>query len=148
MSEGKILAEASQEYPCYYPQPLWSEQDPEDWWQATVATIQAVVKKAKLKAADVKAIGLSGQMHGSVFLDKSGKVIRRALLWNDQRTQAECEEIEQPRRRAKKADSARRQSGADRLHRAQKSSGCETMSRRTLTSWPRCCCRRTTSAAG
>lgn len=92
---GKILAEASQEYPCYYPKPLWSEQDPEDWWRATVATIQGVVKKAKLKAADVKGIGLSGQMHGSVFLDKSGKVIRRALLWNDQRTKAECDEIEQ-----------------------------------------------------
>ncbi|HZN34565.1 MAG TPA: xylulokinase, partial [Pirellulaceae bacterium] len=59
-----------------------------------VATIRAVVKKAKLKPADVKAIGLSGQMHGSVFLDKSGKVIRRALLWNDNRTAAECEEIE------------------------------------------------------
>src|SRR5262245_3673304 len=92
---GKILAEASQEYPCYYPKPLWSEQDPEDWWRATVATIQGVVKKAKLKAADVKGVGLSGQMHGSVFLDKSGKVIRRALLWNDQRTKAECDEIEQ-----------------------------------------------------
>src|SRR5437764_159117 len=92
--KGKILAEASQGYPCYYPQPLWTEQDPEDWWQATVATIQKVVKKAKLKAADVKAIGLSGQMHGSVFLDKSGKVIRKALLWNDQRTKAECDEIE------------------------------------------------------
>jgi xylulokinase len=92
---GKILAEATEEYPCYYPKPLWSEQDPEDWWRATVATIQAVVKKAKLKAADVKGIGLSGQMHGSVFLDKSGKVIRRALLWNDQRTKEECDEIEQ-----------------------------------------------------
>src|SRR5262245_23309841 len=90
---GKILAEASQEYRCYYPQPLWSEQDPEDWWRASVATIQAVVKKARLKAADVKAIGLSGQMHGSVFLDKNGKVIRRALLWNDQRTKEECDEI-------------------------------------------------------
>jgi len=91
---GKILAEAAQAYPCYYPQPLWSEQDPDDWWQATVATVQAVVKKAKLKAAEVKGIGLSGQMHGSVFLDKSGRVIRRALLWNDQRTGAECDEIE------------------------------------------------------
>src|SRR3954467_899198 len=91
---GKILAEASQGYPCYYPQPLWSEQDPEDWGKATVATIQKVINKAKLKAADVKAIGLSGQMHGSVFLDKSGKVIRRALLWNDQRTKEECDEIE------------------------------------------------------
>jgi len=92
---GTILAEASRGYPCYYPQPLWSEQDPDDWWQATVATIRAVVKKAKLKAADVQAIGLSGQMHGSVFLDKNGKVIRRALLWNDQRTKGECQEIEQ-----------------------------------------------------
>src|SRR3954471_11937300 len=92
---GKILAEASQEYPCYYPQPLWSEQDPEDWWRAPVDDGRAVVKKARLKAADVKAIGLSGQMHGSVFLDKSNRVVRRALLWNDQRTAAECEEIEQ-----------------------------------------------------
>jgi xylulokinase len=91
---GTILAEASQGYPCHYPQPLWSEQDPEDWWQATVATIRAVVKKGKLKPADVQAIGLSGQMHGSVFLDKNNRVIRRALLWNDQRTQAECDEIE------------------------------------------------------
>ena len=92
---GTILADASQSYPCYFPKPLWSEQDPEDWWRATVATIQAVVAKAGLKPADVKAIGLSGQMHGSVFLDKNGKVIRRALLWNDQRTEAECAEIEQ-----------------------------------------------------
>ncbi len=93
--KGKILAEAMENYPCYFPKPLWSEQDPEDWWKATVATVRQVVKKAKLKAADVKAIGLSGQMHGSVFLDKRGKVIRKALLWNDQRTAAECTEIEE-----------------------------------------------------
>ena len=93
-AQGKILAEATAFYPLYHPKPLWSEQDPEDWWQATIKTIRAVVKKAKLKPADVKAIGLSGQMHGSVFIDKRGKVIRRALLWNDQRTAAECEEIE------------------------------------------------------
>jgi len=91
---GKILADAVAEYPAYAPKPLWSEQDPEDWWKATVKTVRAVVKKAKLKASDVKAIGLSGQMHGSVFLDKNNKVVRRALLWNDQRTVAECEEIE------------------------------------------------------
>src|SRR4029077_9575504 len=81
-------------YPCYHPKPLWSEQDPDDWWRATVATVRAVVKQARLKPADVKAIGLSGQMHGSVFLDKNDRVIRRALLWNDQRTAAECAEIE------------------------------------------------------
>ena len=93
--KGKILAEATKNYPLHSPKPLWTEQDPEDWWQATVATVRAVVKKAKLKAADVKAIGLSGQMHGSVFLDKRNKVIRRAILWNDQRTHAECKEIEE-----------------------------------------------------
>jgi len=92
---GKILADAMETYPCYAPKPLWSEQDPDDWWKATVATVRKVMQIAKLKPADVKAIGLSGQMHGSVFLDKNDKVIRRAILWNDQRTAAECEEIEQ-----------------------------------------------------
>jgi xylulokinase len=92
--DGTILAESSVEYPLYHPRPLWSEQDPEDWWRATVKTIRTVIRKAKLKAADVRGIGLSGQMHGSVFLDKNHKVIRRALLWNDQRTAAECDEIE------------------------------------------------------
>ncbi|HJT35196.1 MAG TPA: xylulokinase [Pirellulales bacterium] len=91
---GKILADATETYPCYHPKPLWSEQDPDDWWRATVTTVRAVLKQARLKAADVKAIGLSGQMHGSVFLDKNDRVIRRALLWNDQRTTAECAEIE------------------------------------------------------
>jgi len=91
---GKTLGQAMATYPCYHPKPLWSEQDPDDWWDATVKTVRAVVKKAKLKPADVRAIGLSGQMHGSVFLDKNNRVVRRALLWNDQRTAAECEEIE------------------------------------------------------
>lgn len=91
---GKILASAMETYSCYVPKPAWSEQDPDDWWKATVGTVRSVVKKAKLKPADVKAIGLSGQMHGSVFLDKNDKVIRRAILWNDQRTGAECAEIE------------------------------------------------------
>ena len=92
---GKILAQATASYPIYHPKPLWSEQDPEDWWQATIKTVRAVVRSAKLKPADVKSIGLSGQMHGSVFLDKRDRVVRRALLWNDQRTAAECQEIEQ-----------------------------------------------------
>lgn len=90
---GNVLAEANAEYPLHQPKPGWTEQDPEDWWKATVKTVRAVVKKAKLKPTDVRAIGLSGQMHGSVFLDKNDKVIRPALLWNDQRTAAECDEI-------------------------------------------------------
>ncbi|MAT68983.1 MAG: xylulokinase [Planctomycetaceae bacterium] len=92
--EGEVLASAGAGYPCQHPQPLWSEQDPEDWWRGTVKAVRKAVKDAGLKPADVAAIGLSGQMHGSVFLDKRGKVIRPALLWNDQRTAAECEEIE------------------------------------------------------
>ncbi len=91
---GRILGEASEGYPLHHPKPLWSEQDPEDWWQATIATVRAAVKQAKVKPNEVKAIGLSGQMHGSVFLDKNNNVVRRALLWNDQRTAAECAEIE------------------------------------------------------
>ena len=93
--DGNILAEASAAYGVLMPKPLWSEQDPEDWWTATQKTIRAVVKQARVKPAEVKAIGLSGQMHGSVFLDKAGKVLRPALLWNDGRTVDECEEITQ-----------------------------------------------------
>ncbi|MFO0909504.1 MAG: xylulokinase [Isosphaeraceae bacterium] len=93
-SSGAILASASAEYPCSHPQPGWSEQDPELWWKATVATIGEVMARGSLSPADIKGVGLSGQMHGSVFLDAQGKVIRPALLWNDQRTAAECAEIE------------------------------------------------------
>ena len=92
-AEGTIHAESSVEYGIHMPKPMWTEQDPDVWWQATVKTVQGVVKKSKVKPAEVKAIGLSGQMHGSVFLDAKQKVIRRALLWNDQRTMAECDEI-------------------------------------------------------
>lgn len=92
--DGTILAEASASYPALHPKPLWSEQDPEHWWKATIKTVRKVVRLAQAKPVDVKAIGLSGQMHGSVFLDKDNQVIRPALLWNDQRTAAECAEIE------------------------------------------------------
>jgi xylulokinase len=91
---GKILGEATASYPLSHPQPMWSEQNPNHWWRATVKTIRSVISQSGVAAKQVKAIGLSGQMHGSVFLDKSNQVIRPALLWNDQRTVAECEEIE------------------------------------------------------
>lgn len=93
--DGNILAEASCTYPVSMPKPLWTEQDPEHWWNATIKTVRTVVKHAKVRGSEIKCIGLSGQMHGSVFLDKNGKVLRPALLWNDQRTAAECEEITQ-----------------------------------------------------
>lgn len=93
-TSGEILAIASAEYPCSYPRPGWSEQDPNLWWEATIATVREVMAKASLKPGDISGIGLSGQMHGSVFLDASGEVVRPALLWNDQRTGDECAEIE------------------------------------------------------
>ncbi|MBD3672894.1 MAG: xylulokinase [Planctomycetaceae bacterium] len=92
--DGNLLASATEEYPLSSPKPGWSEQEPEDWWRATIDSINVVMKLGKIKADDVKGIGLSGQMHGSVFLDKKHQVIRPALLWNDQRTAAECAEIE------------------------------------------------------
>lgn len=93
--KGKVLATANLEYPIYTPKPGWSEQDPTDWWQATIKGTKAVCKKAKIKPAQITGVGLSGQMHGSVFLAGGTKPLRRALLWNDQRTAAECAEIEQ-----------------------------------------------------
>jgi xylulokinase len=92
---GATLATASAEYPCDYPRPGWSEQDPDLWWSATVATIRDVLARAHLKPADIAGIGLSGQMHGAVLLDGNGYAVRKALLWNDQRTADECAEIEQ-----------------------------------------------------
>ncbi|UCD29542.1 MAG: xylulokinase [Planctomycetota bacterium] len=93
-AKGRVLATAGVEYPVYTPKPGWSEQEPDDWWKATVKGIAAVCKKAKKKPSQITGIGLSGQMHGSVFVGKNGKSLRRALLWNDQRTAAECAEIE------------------------------------------------------
>jgi len=90
---GKIHASATSEYPLLTPKPGWTEQHPEDWWQATKKTIGKVLKDSKVRADDVGGIGFSGQMHGSVFLDKNQKVIRPCLLWNDSRTAQVCEDI-------------------------------------------------------
>ncbi|GAB4138756.1 MAG: xylulokinase [Planctomycetaceae bacterium] len=92
--DGTILASVNATYPLIVEQSGWSEQRPEDWWQATVQTVKDVVAQGAFTAADIAGIGLSGQMHGSVFLDENQDVIRPAILWNDQRTQKECEEIE------------------------------------------------------
>src|SRR5690349_24918009 len=92
--DGRVLATAMAEHPISTPKPGWSEQDPQDWWTAACAATKAVVKKSKLKPDDIGGIGLSGQMHGSVFLGDGPKPLRPALLWNDQRTAAECLEIE------------------------------------------------------
>lgn len=87
---GRVIAREEADYPLSTPRPGWSEQDPEDWWQAT----DAVLARLKDDAGAPAGIGLSGQMHGLVALDEGNLPLRPAILWNDQRTQAECEEIE------------------------------------------------------
>src|SRR5271165_4241277 len=79
--EGKTIASASQGYPLSTPQPGWAQQDPDLWWGATISTLKEILLKSKINPKEIKGMGLSGQMHGSVFLDKQGKVIRPCILW-------------------------------------------------------------------
>lgn len=89
----RLIATASHALPISRPQPLWSEQNPQDWWSATHQAMQDLAKQYDLRA--VKAIGLTGQMHGATLLDKSDNVLSPAILWNDGRSFAECAELEQ-----------------------------------------------------
>ncbi len=91
--EGKALASVMEEYPLHTPHPGWTEQEPEDWVRASVNTLKAVVDQSGVNPSEIKGIGLSGQMHGSVFLDEKNEVVRPAILWNDSRTADECIEI-------------------------------------------------------
>ncbi|MFN0136843.1 MAG: xylulokinase [Phycisphaerae bacterium] len=91
--DGSVCAETTREYPISAPQPLWSEQNPLEWADATAAAIRAVLADAKITGDRIAAIGLSGQMHGLVLLDANGEPLRSAILWNDQRTAVECDEI-------------------------------------------------------
>ena len=90
-ADGTVLARAEVSYPLSTPRPGWSEQDPEDWWRAS----ETVLAQLRRDTGEPAGIGLSGQMHGLVPLDSSDRVLRPAILWNDQRTAAECDEIEQ-----------------------------------------------------
>jgi xylulokinase len=92
-AHGEVVAVAATEYPFETPQPLWSEQDPAVWWYAAVQSIHRVLHDAALEPAEIAAVGLTGQMHGLVLLDAAGAVLRPAILWNDQRTGAQCDEI-------------------------------------------------------
>lgn len=91
--DGRRMASMTVEYPLHQPQNGWAEQDPADWWRAVCQTIRGVMEKSSVNAADVKGVGLSGQMHGLVMLDKNGEVIRKSILWCDGRTGEECREI-------------------------------------------------------
>jgi xylulokinase len=92
---GKVIAVASSPHTLQTPKPLWSEQNPHEWWEAASACIRSVLKKADISGDRITAVGLTGQMHGLVLLDEAGNVLRPAILWNDQRTQSQCDEIHQ-----------------------------------------------------
>lgn len=90
---GAVVASATTEYPLYQPQGGWAEQDPKDWREAVRAGVSQVLSKTGLQSGEIRGVGLTGQMHGLVMLDKNGEVLRPAILWCDQRTAEECEKI-------------------------------------------------------
>jgi xylulokinase len=100
--KGNVVGSANTEQPLSSPQPLWSEQDPADWWKGTQNSIRTLLREMSLDGGQIEAVGMTGQMHGLTLLDAGGKVLRPAILWNDQRTGAQCDEI-------------RRRLGKDRL---------------------------------
>ena len=88
-ADGKIKNVVSREYKLYFPQPGWSEQNPDDWWDAVVDGLKELI--AGIDKKEVRGIGVAGQMHGLVILDSDDKVIRKAILWNDGRTNVETD---------------------------------------------------------
>src|SRR5579885_2922725 len=91
--DGRTLASAFVDYPLYHPHPGWAEQNPAEWWQATISAIRACLAggaQQGVQAADVRGVGLSGQMHGVVLLDANHEVLRPCIIWADQRSEAQC----------------------------------------------------------
>jgi xylulokinase len=91
--DGRVLTNAFADYPLYHPHPGWAEQNPADWWQATVTAIRACLSSASqfgAQPSDVKGLGLSGQMHGVVLLDQAHQVLRPCIIWADQRSEKQC----------------------------------------------------------
>lgn len=91
--KGQVAASATTALNLSTPKPLWSEQDPGEWWSGAANSIRQALTKAGASGEQVTAVGMTGQMHGLVLLDSQNRVLRPAILWNDQRTGAECEEI-------------------------------------------------------
>lgn len=91
---GRVLATSTEAHaPFDSPETGWAEQDPADWWRAAQLAIRAVLAAGPIRSADVRAIGLSGQMHGAVLLDQAGHVVRPAIIWCDQRTEGQCRRL-------------------------------------------------------
>lgn len=90
---GNAISSKTIEYPLYQPANGWAEQDPSDWWNATCNGIKYVINESGIDASEIAGIGLSGQMHGLVMLDKNGIILRNSIIWCDQRTDNECQQM-------------------------------------------------------
>ncbi len=90
--EGGIAATSSAAYPLLKPRPRWVEQNPEDWWQALCRAVRAVLEEAGISGPQIRGVALSGQINGAVFVDQQGDLLRNAMIWLDQRSQAECDQ--------------------------------------------------------
>jgi len=102
--EGKIYARAEKEYSIDIPQPGWAEQDPKIWWEAIIQVIREIIEKSEVNPQKIRGIGLAGQMHGTVFLDKNLLPFRPAIIWADQRSSSQCESIYQKIRKERLAE--------------------------------------------
>src|SRR5688572_27475673 len=91
--DGRVIAGATAEYPLLTPRPQWAEQNPDDWRRAAQSAIGEALRVAGDRRRDLQALGLTGQMHGLVLLDDANQVVRPAMLWCDQRTGRQCDEI-------------------------------------------------------
>ena len=92
-ADGEIKSSATTEYPMFTPRPQWAEQDPNDWWAASVASIRRVLSESGAPPGQVVGVGLTGQMHGMVLVDANGQVLRPCIMWNDQRATDQCAAI-------------------------------------------------------
>jgi len=94
--QGQVVASASAEHQHFAsPRPGWAEQDPRDWWQACGVAVRKALQSGNIRAEDIGCVGFSGQMHGAVLLDSADEVVRPAIIWCDQRSEAQCSELEQ-----------------------------------------------------
>ena len=94
--DGQVVASASAEHEHFAsPQPGWAEQDPQDWWRACGVAVRQALRSSGLRADDITCVGFSGQMHGAVLLDAADEVVRKAIIWCDQRSEAQSRELEE-----------------------------------------------------
>lgn len=128
--EGKVLAAANGDYPVYYPQEGWAEQNPEEWWSAVCRATKETVQKAGIDPAEIAGVGIDGQSWSAIALDKEGKVLTNTPIWMDTRAQDICEQLNKKSVRIKSLKL--QEIHFSRLIRQQRSSGTKKIFRRFM----------------